>query len=79
MCPLGSENSLLTELEAVYTANEIGAQPELWVKIYQQILTDRDRIFSYFNNALPQIDKIVLTGAGTSAFIGLSLKGTYKR
>lgn len=79
MNPLGFENSLLNERGAVYTANEIAAQPELWLKIYRQILEDKERISSYLDEALPEVCKIILTGAGTSAFIGLSLHGTFYR
>jgi tagatose-6-phosphate ketose/aldose isomerase len=79
MCPLSSEISLLKELGAVHTANEIAAQPELWLKIYRQILEDKERISTYLNAALPEVCKIILTGAGTSAFIGLSLHGTFYR
>jgi tagatose-6-phosphate ketose/aldose isomerase len=79
MSTLGLDNSRLTELGAVYTANEITAQPEIWVKIYRQIVKERGRILSYLENTLPKISKIILTGAGTSAFIGLSLHGTFKR
>jgi tagatose-6-phosphate ketose/aldose isomerase len=79
MCPLGSEISSLKKLGAVHTANEIAAQPELWLKVYQQILTDKERIASFMNEALPEVSKIILTGAGTSAFIGLSLHGTFNR
>jgi len=79
MCPLGSETSLLTKLGAVHTANEIAAQPELWLKIYRQILKEKERILSYLNDSLPEVSKIILTGAGTSAFIGLSLHGIFSR
>ena len=79
MCPLNDEIYLLNELGAVHTANGIAAQPELWLKIYQQILEDKKRISSYLNDALPEVCKIILTGAGTSAYIGLSLHGTFKR
>lgn len=67
------------QLGAINTANEIIGQPELWLKIYQQILEDRGRISSYLDESLPKVCKIILTGAGTSAFIGLSLHGTFNR
>jgi tagatose-6-phosphate ketose/aldose isomerase len=79
MVTLGFENSLLKELGAVNTANEIVSQPQLWKKIYQQILMDKERITSYLTDALPEVNKIILTGAGTSAHIGLSLHGTFYR
>ncbi len=64
---------------AEHTANEIIGQPELWLKIYKQALGDKERISSYLDRTLPEICKIILTGAGTSAFIGLSLHGTFYR
>jgi tagatose-6-phosphate ketose/aldose isomerase len=79
MNALGFEDLLLNELGAEHTAHEIAAQPALWLKIYKQILEDNERISSYLNAALPEVCKIILTGAGTSAFIGLSLHGTFYR
>lgn len=79
MSSLGFDNSLLKELGAEYTANEIAGQPELWLKIYLQILKDKERISFYLNDIPPGVSKIILTGAGTSAHIGLSLHGTFYR
>jgi tagatose-6-phosphate ketose/aldose isomerase len=79
MLLLGTEPSKLKKLGAFYTANEISGQPALWLKIYSQFLEDSERISSYLNNVLPEVGKIILTGAGTSAYIGLSLQGTYSR
>jgi tagatose-6-phosphate ketose/aldose isomerase len=79
MYPLELNESLLTELGAMHTAEEIAAQPELWLKIYQQILKDSGRISSFLEETLPSVGKIILTGAGTSAYIGLSLHGTFNR
>jgi len=74
-----SETSLLEDLGAVHTANEIAAQPGLWIKIYRQILADKGRISAYIDEVLPHVSKIILTGAGTSAYIGLSLNGIFSR
>ena len=79
MGPLNFEISSLKELGAEHTAKEIAGQPELWLKIYRQITGDKERISSYLNETFPEVSKIILTGAGTSAFIGLSLQGTYYR
>ena len=79
MCPLDLEIPLIKEPGAFYTANEIAGQPELWLKIYRQILDDKERISSYLFGALPQVSKIILTGAGTSAYIGLTLHGIFNR
>jgi tagatose-6-phosphate ketose/aldose isomerase len=79
MCPLDLEIPLIREPGALYTANEITGQPELWLKIHRQMLEDRERISLYLSTALPQVSKIILTGAGTSAYIGLSLHGIFNR
>jgi tagatose-6-phosphate ketose/aldose isomerase len=73
------EHQNLEELGAVHTANEINGQPALWLKIYRQFCGDKVRISSYLDKVLSETDKIVLTGAGTSAFVGLSLHGMYSR
>lgn len=79
MYPLGYEISKLKELGAEHTAIEISSQPKLWRKIYQQISDDDERIRNFLNKTISQVDKIILTGAGTSAYIGISLKGTFFR
>lgn len=79
MSPLGFEISMLQDLGALNTAKEISGQPELWLKIYHQILADKERISQFLDNALPDVCKIILTGAGTSAYTGLSLHGIFYR
>lgn len=65
---------------AYYTATEIYRQPQIWQKIYDEVLWQKDNIQVFINKIL-QNEKlhIILTGAGTSAFIGLSLQGTFNR
>ncbi len=79
MLPLGSEISLLEKLGASNTAAEIAAQPELWLEIYNQIVSDKKRIQSFIQKSRAEVNRIILTGAGSSAFIGLSLSGVYNR
>lgn len=79
MVALGYNDTELKKLGAFHTAKEINNQPDLWLKIYDQILDDRNRITDFLNDAISQVNKIILTGAGTSAFIGLSLQGTFFR
>lgn len=79
MCPFNQEKSIIQELENLHTTNEIAGQPELWSEIYRQIVDDKERISSYLIDALPEVSKIILTGAGTSAYIGLSLQGVFNR
>ncbi|TAL80377.1 MAG: SIS domain-containing protein [Bacteroidetes bacterium] len=76
---LDNKDQKQEQLGAIHTAREIIGQPELWLKVYQQIFEDKERISSYLDESLPEVCKIILTGAGTSAFIGLSLHGTFNR
>jgi tagatose-6-phosphate ketose/aldose isomerase len=79
MCPLDLEIPLIKETGAMHTANEIAGQPELWLKVYRQVLEDKDRISTFLTTTLPEVSKIILTGAGTSAYIGLTLHGIFNR
>lgn len=63
---------------AIHTAREIAQQPLLWKKIYQ-LVKEQKSAFQEFMNIAGDVDRIILTGAGTSAFIGLSLRGSFQR
>lgn len=76
---LGLDSSKLIANRAIHTAKEICQQPELWQKIWEQVYVDQTRIQAFLNEALPNVQRIILTGAGTSAFIGLSLRGFFQR
>ncbi|WP_088072020.1 SIS domain-containing protein [Gottfriedia luciferensis] len=57
---------------ASHTAKEIAQQPRLWNETKEILLFNRDRILSFLKgieNKHEQI-RIILTGAGTSAFVG---------
>jgi tagatose-6-phosphate ketose/aldose isomerase len=72
------EQSLLKG--GVHTEREIWGQPDLWQKVYGKVRNDKDALLSFLNEATSNENlNIILTGAGSSAFIGLSLIGTYKR
>jgi tagatose-6-phosphate ketose/aldose isomerase len=63
-----------------HTASEIYHQPRLWQKIYADVLSKKDLIQKFTRYVLRHENlQIILTGAGTSAFIGLSLQGTFNR
>ena len=62
---------------AVFTATEIEGQPELWNEVLDSFTQHQDDIHSFLHKAYKEIDNIILTGAGTSAFIGLSLQGAF--
>ena len=62
------------------TATEIYNQPQIWQKVYDKILLEKDDIKSFTDNVLKNEKlHVILTGAGTSAFVGLALLGTFKR
>ncbi len=79
MLTLGYDKKVLNEKGAFYTASEIASQPSLWLKVYSKLLEGSSSLKKFMQPALAEADKIVLTGAGTSAFIGLSLYGVFSR
>lgn len=59
-------------------AKEIASQPKLWKETYESILTQKDRITTFLNDVYKINNlQIVLTGAGTSAFIGEILQYSF--
>ena len=76
---LGINAKTLESSGAINTASEIEQQPALWSKIYLRIVEEKDDLINYMNHVCQDIDKIVLTGAGTSAYIGISLVGSLFR
>ena len=76
---LGLNLQTLTEKGALHTAREITQQPELWLKVLEGVHQNKFSIDSFFKKALSNTKRIILTGAGTSAFIGLSLSGIFQR
>lgn len=73
------DETVLTKLKAIDTAREINGQPELWSRVYNQVISKRVTIKNFLDEVLKDVDKIILTGAGTSAFIGYSLEGAFQR
>ena len=68
------------ENHMVFTEKEIWDQPSLWKKVYEQVLNEKESLISFLQVATSHQNlHIILTGAGTSAFIGLSLTGSYSR
>ncbi len=76
---LGYSPEELKLLGAINTGTEIAGQPGLWKNIYLLFERQQKQIFGFLSETLPVADKIILSGAGTSAYIGLSLKGLYQR
>lgn len=65
--------------DASLTAKEIAGQPVLWKDTEKCFFENADAIDKFLKSAYTEADNIVLTGAGTSAFIGLSLQGSFFR
>jgi len=74
-----SESKLIKKVGA-FTEKEIWGQPGLWQVIFEQAIKEKQSIVSFLKNATAYENlNIILTGAGSSAFIGLSLIGAFNR
>ncbi len=61
-----------------YTESEIASQPELWIRLYKEYLSIKDQLKNYLKDLLDNKDiRVILTGAGSSAFIGEVLLGAF--
>lgn len=76
---LGIDEADLEKSGGIFTAKEISGQPCLWAAIRDKIIKEKLLISQFLGEALPEIDTIILTGAGTSAFIGHSVSGEIQR
>jgi tagatose-6-phosphate ketose/aldose isomerase len=71
---LGHPQAELEAAGGIWTAREISQQPAVWPKILGQLDRDSASLRSWLRPLLGRKDlRIVLTGAGTSAFIGETL------
>ncbi|SMD32834.1 tagatose-6-phosphate ketose/aldose isomerase [Reichenbachiella faecimaris] len=75
---LGYTKEELQKIRGVDTASEICQQPQLWLKIWQLIVDQKKELESFLEEAVQNSQNIILTGAGTSAYIGLSLEGIFR-
>lgn len=58
--------------DATFTINEIMHQPKLWKKIWKKVYDERKELKAFISQHLLSSEHIVLTGACTSAFIGIA-------
>lgn len=64
----------LQNKNAIFTATEIHQQPDTWEKTVKQIASMKDEIKSFISKVTSQPDyDIIMTGAGTSEFVGNAL------
>ncbi len=77
---LGHPQAALEAAGGIWTAREIAQQPALWTKVAQDVMRDAPAWRAFLEPLLARPDlRIVLTGAGTSAFVGECLAPALKR
>ena len=79
MSLLTFNEKFLEKKGAMLTAKEIAGQPQLWRYVVNCFYHAENKINNFLQAAYSEADNILLTGAGTSAFIGLSLCGAFFR
>ena len=80
MAYLGLDDTRLIECGATWTAREIDQQPRSWVRTQDMLVSRAREIDGFLRPLLERPDlRIVLTGAGSSAYIGQCLAPTLLR
>lgn len=68
------DENFLTTSKSIFTATEIHQQPATWLKTLNQIKNEKTAIKAFIENVIKENDyDIILTGAGTSEFVGNSV------
>ncbi len=77
---LGISKEELIKLGAIHTAEEITNQPKTWLKTLDVIQENHKELESFLKKVYEESNlQIVLTGAGSSAFIGDVLEGIFQK
>ncbi|MDK2908590.1 MAG: D-galactosamine 6-phosphate deaminase/isomerase [Bacteroidales bacterium] len=76
---LGYDEKWLREKGAHHTAREISGQPTLWHHTFHLIESQIELLKKFLDSVLPETRRIILTGAGTSGYIGYSLYPVFRR
>lgn len=64
----------------INTAKEICNQPDLWEKTYLKLTKEKPQLIEFFKKVwTANCSNVILTGAGTSAFIGEALVGPFQK
>lgn len=69
----GFTEERLKELGAEFTGTEIRQQPKLWRETYKIINDNKNKIEEFLNKNITSNTRIILTGAGTSDYVGDSV------
>ncbi len=63
-----------------HTSHEVLGQPDLWLETWKSIRQQRSQISKFLNESRTSSNLLtILTGAGTSAFIGETLEASFQR
>lgn len=66
----------VNKMKGTFTKKEISQQPEMWNKTYDIVFSKRDEIADFLNELNREGDvDMILTGAGSSAFVGNAVFG----
>ena len=77
---LGHPQAELETGGGIWTAREISQQPAIWPKIHRELSSHAATLRAWLRPLLDRKDlRIVLTGAGTSAFVGECLAPALKK
>ncbi|WP_044238101.1 SIS domain-containing protein [Flexithrix dorotheae] len=77
---LGFSERELQEFDGLNTAREICGQPDLWLKTFEHLNENKTHTLSFLQRAYSNKNlQIILTGAGSSAFIGDILEGLFQK
>ena len=74
---LGFTAEEMTANKSINTISEIYRQAKVWKSIYEKVIKNKEEIKSFFRD-FDKNTRIILTGAGSSGFIGDSLAPTIR-
>jgi tagatose-6-phosphate ketose/aldose isomerase len=70
----------LEKIGGIYTAKEINNQPNLWDETYNRVTSEKGNIHHFLGKFKNEKQlNVILVGAGTSAFIGEILAGSFQQ
>src|SRR5688500_4199376 len=76
----GFDHEELIEKGALNTAIEIAGQPLLWREIFEQVCANKNELAAFLDPLLNSENlRIILTGAGSSAFLGEAAQGVFQK
>ncbi len=75
---LSYDQAEITRLGGIHTGREIVQQPDLWLEIFESICSQKSEIQNFLRDVYDDVDSIILTGAGTSAYVGMAAEGRFQ-